>query len=815
MALNNSSLGLGFSIGVDDRASGPIKKIQTGIQSLQGSAEKTSQSLRSGLGIAGSMVLRGFARRMREASVGMIGLAMNGADFEQQVAAVGSIAKATSSQLKELREAAIEAGLATKFSPDESIAGLKVLITSGLSAQRSMEALTPALRLATAAEISVSDAAKSISSSLNSFDADGLKTTEIMDKLTATLQQTNFQGADFAAGLANVAGQAGLYNQTLDTTLIGLGMLRSRNIGASKAATGMREAIRRIASDQTAMNLVTERGISIYDESGTKMRNIIDIMFELKEAFKGTGGDESNPIMKKIFGSRGLNAFGAITTGTIEREIDGQMVKLKGKEAVEFLRKELEGSAGITENFEKALLGTFAGQMQLINGIIETFKVEFGTTLSDVLKPLVVWFKDFSKAAVSAFKNMSPGMKKFLGMLVIGGSILLGVGGALLGIVATIAILEFALASLGVTLAGVMSIMGTFLVVAASVAAGAYLIYKAYDTNFGGLKDIFTDIGTLANGLYTIFSTNGELTPELSDGKNTGIRKFVINVFAMVERIKKMISGIGDKFEETWNRSKAKMDEMKKYFQDFGDKLNKGIVKPLDEFFDKFSGSDIENFYTFGRFLGGVFLVGLAGAVTYISAMVKVFTNLILLLVDIKNLFFSLGKVASGVAGIVYYSFKQVFYQIKHLFFETVVMLGSLMGKLPKSMRPGWVDDFVEYASTEGVAGAAANARKRDKAEMRVNSEASYVKAKGMDALGAGGDALMHAGTAALHASTAPLQALFAQMKTSVDMIKDRPIEVNVKADVKVDGERLMSTVENQSRSSQARTFSVDPALGD
>lgn len=815
MSLNNNSLGLGFSIEVQDRASAPIAAVQRSLDSLSGKATEAGKRLGSGLSLVGSRALQGFGRDMRLAGMGLLSMSIAGSEFEQQVAAVGSITGASTEKLKDLRESAIQAGLATKFSPDESIAGLKKLATAGLSADSAMKTLKPSLQLATAAEIDVADAAKAIAASMNSFSAQGLSADQIMDKLTKTLNETNFQGADFASGLANVAGQAGLFNQTLDTTLVGLGMLRSRNIGASKAATGMREAIRRVASDSGAMHKVQERGIKIYDESTGKMRNIIDIMFELKESLKGVAGAEANPILKDIFGARGLNAFGAITEGTIERTIEGEKVMMKGAEAVAFLRKELENSKGTTERFESAILGTFAGQLQLIRGIKETMEVELGTVLADVLKPLVIWIRNFSKSFTAAFSALTPGVKKFIGALTLGVAAILIVGGALLGLVATIGILMFALSTLGISLGAAVVVFGQFLGITAGVAAGMFLLTKAFDNNFGGLKDIFKEIGVLTNGLLTIFSTNGELTEELSSGDHKGMRKLVIGIFALTERIKIMVKSIGDTVKSTWDSIGEVTQNLVDQLAMLGKELHEKLVKPFGDFFDKFSGSDIENFKAFGAFLGGTFMVFISGLIGYVGALTKAFMNFLLMIVDVKNMLVGLATVASGIVGVISSVFQNAFYGIKIMFWETIVLLGKLMSKLPKAMRPGWVDSFVDYAATEGESGVNVNMMKSNAVDKSLGKNSvKEVVSGASQVIGSGGSALLHAGSAVVNTASAPLQGVVAGMQTAVKLLaeaRDKPVQVSVN----VDGEKLMSTMDNKSRSSQARTFSINPALGD
>src|SRR5262245_28142174 len=74
---------------------------------------------------------------------GAFPLAHASAEFEQRMAAVGAVSNATSAELVLLRDAAIDAGLATQFSPTEAALGLRELAAAGFNAHQSIELLIP------------------------------------------------------------------------------------------------------------------------------------------------------------------------------------------------------------------------------------------------------------------------------------------------------------------------------------------------------------------------------------------------------------------------------------------------------------------------------------------------------------------------------------------------------------------------------------------------------------------------------------------------------------------------------------------------
>ncbi|NKF15411.1 phage tail tape measure protein, partial [Rhizobium phaseoli] len=69
---------------------------------------------------------------------GAFALADKAGQFEQAIAAVAAVSGATRDELGQLRNAAIEAGIATQFAPTEATVGLRELAQAGFSAEESI-----------------------------------------------------------------------------------------------------------------------------------------------------------------------------------------------------------------------------------------------------------------------------------------------------------------------------------------------------------------------------------------------------------------------------------------------------------------------------------------------------------------------------------------------------------------------------------------------------------------------------------------------------------------------------------------------------
>ncbi len=142
--LNN--LGLGFVFTARDLASAKMSALEKRFSSLDdrvtGGTDRMTGAFRQ-LGIGIGIFTAGAAT-----VAGAFALADAAGKFEQSIAAVAAVSGATAKELEQLKNAAINAGIETQFSPTEATIGLRELAQAGYNAQESMKLLRPVLDLA-------------------------------------------------------------------------------------------------------------------------------------------------------------------------------------------------------------------------------------------------------------------------------------------------------------------------------------------------------------------------------------------------------------------------------------------------------------------------------------------------------------------------------------------------------------------------------------------------------------------------------------------------------------------------------------------
>jgi len=576
VALN--TLGLGFLFTARDMASGVMMRVN---RTFNSTASKTAKSMSV---MQGAMVAAGVGLAAVGAGLGIVaagfGMANKYAAFEQSVAAVGAVTKATATELDALKEAAIQAGIETQFSPDEATQGLLSLATAGQTATDSTKTLIPVLDLAAGSlgQLGVAESAEAVVGTLNAYGMAAEEAAGTTDKLLRITQLSNFQARDFSIGLSKAAAAGATFGQNLDDVLITMGLLRNRNIDASSSATALRESLRRVGSDKNAQKAVEDVGVEVFG-ADKKMRSIVDIMSDFAIKTEDLSAKERNRAVVQAFGARGLLAFNAIQKATFTEMVKGEKIVHKGAAAIEAMRKKMGDAKGTAAAFREALLDTFEGQKTLIKGSLETLGVVAGEGFAATFKPLISVMIQGLNFLIKVIKaTPTPVKQAFAAAALLFGGFLTG-GGAVTMLVAAIALLipviKIVAIVLGVVLLAVLPVIAALGALTFAVL-GFVTAFQEVEGLGGKAVSIFEKIKLGFRALSQVFSQggfSGEVKKELDKAENEGIKNFAIKVFLFVERIKNAWEGLVKGFRGTIKAAKPAFDAFLNALDQLGKRL--------------------------------------------------------------------------------------------------------------------------------------------------------------------------------------------------------------------------------------------------
>ena len=649
MALTN--LGLGFVFTATNLASGTIRRLRSQVGGLGRASRLSGLAMKSGFAIAAAGIVP------LVVGLGALAIAMNlanaAAEFEQGLAGVGAVPRATTEEIRLLRDAAIQAGILTQFSPTEAVEGLNSLATAGQTARQATETLIPVLDLAAGSlgQLGVGEAAQAVVGTLNAYSLSADEAVGVTDRLLRITQLSNFQARDFATGLSKAAAVGAVFGQELNDVLITMGLLRNANIDASSSATAFREATRRLGSDQNAQRAVTEAGVDVFDEQTGEMRQVVDILQDLAVATEEMTDRERNRIIAQALGARGLLAFNAVAGATVTTMREGREVTLAGADAIEFLRKEMNATTGTAEDFRDTLLDTFAGQKTLLEGTLATFAVVLGEPFARIFKPLVAIIVDSLNFVLRAFENLPDGMKDAVSGLFVAAaafSTVVGVVAILTGLF--LVLLPF-MKLIGIAL-GVMALALAPFIAGVGAAIAAVAAFRALvQADVGGVGSFMTEqfrrIKLAWDALVQLFTQggfSGAVLEEFGKVNNQGLFRFVINLFRIGSRIIQFFSGIQAGFDAgltrlgpTLERFVAALTELGEAFGFVGEGAS-GIANK----------STMDDFASTGIRLGEVFADVLGFVVTAITQTAKFWTGFVKVFMQTMEFFSPVFKAVSA-----------------------------------------------------------------------------------------------------------------------------------------------------------------------
>ncbi|GAB4212474.1 MAG: hypothetical protein OHK0013_35260 [Sandaracinaceae bacterium] len=551
MALNN--LGLGFVFTARDLASGAIQNLERNFMSLD---------RRVGLGtenIQGAFQQLGVGLAVFTAGAATVGAAFSLASaagrFEQAVAAAGAIAGATATELTQLRDAAIEAGVATQFSPTEATRALQDLAAAGFNVQESIRLLSPVLDLAAGSlgQLTPSQAAGLASQAMKAF---GLSIDEASISVDRMLQAVNVFALDaselpLALGTASRGAQA--LHQSLSETLISLGLVKNVVPGVERASTAVAVAMERMADPQVQQRL---RGIGVsVTDSQNRFRSFLDILGDLAPQLDRMSEAQRSAFLLATFGREALGGVNAILTQVTNGVRTNTGETLRGAAAIAYLRDQFENAGGTAARFREQMLSTFEGQRQLLRGSIETLAIALGEPFAQVFKPLVSIVVEVVNAVLNVFRQLPAPVKRAFAAFIVGAGAVVAMVGAVIAAKAGIALLVIGLKAAGITLGGLLATILPAVLIFGVLALAVAGFVVAFRNNVGGIADFFRRVGeriSLAfRGIVQLFEQggfSGAIREELNRAENRGLKDFLINVYLWVNRIRNFFAGLATGF---------------------------------------------------------------------------------------------------------------------------------------------------------------------------------------------------------------------------------------------------------------------------
>lgn len=521
-----------------DMLSGPLGRIRQVMGGVDGAAALGTRMGHLALAMAPVALAAGVL-------LGSFGACVStAAGFEDQMAKVGAVSRASSEEMAALQAAARELGATTQFTAVQVGEAEQYLAMAGFTAKENIAALPGVLNLAAATATDLGRAADISSDILGAFGMRAEEMTRVADvlALTCATANTNMELlGDTMKYVAPVARMAGL---SLEETAAMAGLLGNVGIKGSQAGTTLKTMLAKMAAPgKEATEIFRKLGVTVKDSAGN-LRSPVAILGEMAGGLKKMGTAEQIAAMKAIVGEEAIAGF-------------SQLIKEQGIGAIEEYAKQLEAGGESSAEMAARMNDTLAGSVRNMGSAWESVRITIGQMFLPAVRGAVDavtgMLRVFDKAAqnpVGAF------MLKLAAAVALGVVALTALSGALWFFSAAGPLLARALAPAKAALLG----LGAPVWVLIGVIAALYLAYK---TNFAGIADTlngwWTRMSLVVRGVLAVFGSlkdgAGEIRGELAtEIKAAGLVGLLTTVGKIVYRIRAIFVGFRNALRKAFER---------------------------------------------------------------------------------------------------------------------------------------------------------------------------------------------------------------------------------------------------------------------
>lgn len=390
-------------------------------------------------------------------------------DFESQMDRVGAIAGATASDMEKLSAKALELGANTSKSASEVAVGMENMAAMGFNVNEIMSAMPGIISAAEASGADMAQTADVVASALNAFGLEASDASRVADVLAQTANQSAADITDLQYAFKYAAPVAKMLGVSMEELAAATGIMADSGIKGEQAGTTLRSALLRLSDPpKEAASALADLGVKITDSQG-KMLPLSDIIGQLNDKTEKMSNTQKAAALSSIFGTEAVSGMLAVIEA--------------GPEKLDALTTGLENSAGASAETAAKMKDNLKGALEELGGTVETAAI----TIGDTLAPTIREASDTVKDLVEKFQNLSPEAQKTIlaiggivaaagPLLVVGGTIMSGVGGTITAISALSGAIAGA-GGLSVVLGGLAATGGPILLTVAGLAAlgvGAY-----------------------------------------------------------------------------------------------------------------------------------------------------------------------------------------------------------------------------------------------------------------------------------------------------------------------------------------------------
>ena len=338
-------------------------------------------------------------------------------DFQDQIAIVGAVSRATSEELQQLEADALRLAEATQFSASE-IGQLQInLGRGGFRPTEIIEATESILNLAVATGEDLARASEVASSNIRAFGLAASESSRFTDVLTTTLNTSNNQLEDFSEAAKLIAPVSRVLNISFEETAAAIGILGDNGLKGSIATTTLATSLQQLAKENSSYRKAArDLNIEIFNQNG-EFVGLSQLLKNVQEGTKDLTEEQRLSALSSIFGARATKNWTTLLDAQKTVLVDNEEVLASGGEALGLYTKQLEDAAGAAEEARKKIEDTLGGDLRKLNSTIEGVRISLVSNFESSLRAAVQFTTDLIKRFRDAFQFIIDAVRPVVGAI--------------------------------------------------------------------------------------------------------------------------------------------------------------------------------------------------------------------------------------------------------------------------------------------------------------------------------------------------------------------------------------------------------------
>lgn len=323
-------------------------------------------------------------------------------EFQQSIAEVGAITRASAEDMKKLEVNAREMGRTTQFTASQAAGAQKYLGMAGFNTAQIITAMPGMMNLAAAGAMDLGRAADIASNILTGFNMKQEEMGRVADVLTLAANSSNTSVEQMGYAFKYVAPIAKELGFNIEQSAAVISKLSDAGIQGEMAGTTMRGMLTSLVDPtKEAAELLDYLGVKTMDAKG-ELRALPDILRDMDAAMskRNWGGGEKSRANQAIFGARAGTGASAIRNAVLSGDLDN-------------LTKKYNDAGGAAEEAARRMNETALGSLRRLGSAAESVGICIGNVF---LPPLADAADKLATVAtkVSEFAEKNPKITKML-----------------------------------------------------------------------------------------------------------------------------------------------------------------------------------------------------------------------------------------------------------------------------------------------------------------------------------------------------------------------------------------------------------------